>query len=377
MRILFCSHNSQLQGAPLNILRCARLLKERGIQCVISSPEDGPIREMSDEHCITFDIQPNLFHPKYSKECLMDIIKRHKPDIIFINTILGAAIVKNTKALFPHLPIIWNIRESERENFMNAYDYITPKSFELADAIIFVSEKTKQAYQDLDSGNMHVIHNGIDVEKIARSIDPKQKNTLKEKMGIPRNATTVVLVGSICPRKGQSEFISSGIRVAHRIGNKHPVRFVIVGKLHTNFRKYLELSLKRAEEEGYRDNFILLPEQQDMTNIYQMSDILVSNSFIESFPMVTLEAMAWGIPIIASNVYGVSEQIQNNINGLLFLPGHVSMLAEKLEYLILHPDIAQSLGEEAQRNVREKFTEDNMITKYIWHLNNLIEQKVS
>ena len=67
---------------------------------------------------------------------------------------------------------------------------------------------------------------------------------------------------------------------------------------------------------------------------YRASDIFVCTSYNESYPRVILEAMAFELPIITTPVFGISEQVYENINGYFFSPGDIENMTEKIKQLI-------------------------------------------
>ena len=95
-----------------------------------------------------------------------------------------------------------------------------------------------------------------------------------------------------------------------------------------------------------------------------VSDIFVCNSFIESFPRVVLEAMAWQLPIVATNVFGIPEQIRNGTDGILVAPGNNQGLEDALLQLIDNPTLAKQMAANARDRVVEKFTLERMVESY-------------
>jgi len=99
-------------------------------------------------------------------------------------------------------------------------------------------------------------------------------------------------------------------------------------------------------------------------DFYLISDIFVCNSYIEAFPMVTLEAMAFGLPIVSTDAYGLAEQFEDEKNGMLVMAGDKEGLKDKIMYLIKNRDIAKKLGANAKKKVEEEFSFEKMIDKY-------------
>ena len=88
----------------------------------------------------------------------------------------------------------------------------------------------------------------------------------------------------------------------------------------------------------------------------QKSDIFVLSTNWEGFPRSILEAMSIGLPIIASNVGGINEQVVNNKNGYLVPQGNEKTLKEKLIKLIKNPALREKMGQNSRKKVSEKFS---------------------
>ena len=84
----------------------------------------------------------------------------------------------------------------------------------------------------------------------------------------------------------------------------------------------------------------------------------------EGFPMVLAEAMASGLPIIASEVGGIPSVIQNEENGLLIEPGSISDLSTSLLRLYLNPNLQKRLGDKAEADAKQKYSQESRIKGY-------------
>jgi len=376
MRIILCLHSAELEGAPLQMLLLSRLLQKHGFNVELCSPNDGPILEMADEYAIRSSVIPNLYSADVQQAYIKQHILSKKPDIVMVNTILGARIVEHLHALSPELPVMWSIHESECHHIMKENPYITPEVFSLARAVIFVSDHTKSVYEQWNTGNMHVIPNGIDVTGIQEKLQRYDTVGLRERFGIPRTALVSTLIGSICPRKGQKEFVLAALEVLERLPSFYNAHFLIAGKLHPDYVLYLEEALQPAKDSGMIHQFHVLPEQKDPLEYYACSDIYVCNSFIESFPLVILEAMACELPIAASNSYGIAEQIIHNESGLLHLSGNSSQLAAHIYVLLTNKSLRRTLSHNAKHRVSSLFSEEKMLQQYSNLLSTLTENEV-
>jgi len=91
----------------------------------------------------------------------------------------------------------------------------------------------------------------------------------------------------------------------------------------------------------------VLPESSDVARYYSAADVFVCTSRIESFPRVTLEAMAAALPLITTPVFGIAEQLAHANHTLQYEPGDVSTLARQLEILASDPERRRVMAEES------------------------------
>lgn len=140
----------------------------------------------------------------------------------------------------------------------------------------------------------------------------------------------------------------------------------------------------KEAELGYKDQLIDFVKKNSLdefisfegfqTNPYQYykdCDILLLTSYIESFPTVILEAMSVGMPIIATNTGGVSEQIDSGKNGFVIEQNNLNELIDSINIFYKDRDLISKFGHSSFKHFNDKFTIEKMIDKY----NNFIRSK--
>ncbi len=169
-------------------------------------------------------------------------------------------------------------------------------------------------------------------------------------INVKSGAIKVVTVGSLISRKN----IITQLQALSIIKNKYNFELNIVGK------GELEADLKAASIKlGLSDKvkFLGMRTQEETIEIMRSADVFILSSFAEGRPNVVLEAMAIGLPIIASDIEGVTELIKNGSTGLLFSPYDCDQLVTALEKLFTDTSRSYDLGKGAQ-----KFIVDNKLT---------------
>lgn len=150
------------------------------------------------------------------------------------------------------------------------------------------------------------------------------------------------------------------LHAAQIIIKKYPkVHFTLVG----DGEKYDECKTY-IDTENLWGYITLAGWQSNVTSYYQTHDVFVLPSIYESFGLVFLEAGFYKLPSVATNVEGIPEVVVNNQTGLLCNPCEPQALAEKILYLIEHPDVRQQLGENAHQWVTNHFSKQSMVESY-------------
>jgi glycosyltransferase involved in cell wall biosynthesis len=128
---------------------------------------------------------------------------------------------------------------------------------------------------------------------------------------------------------------------------------------------------KKLESAVY---FIGFVGDADRNELLKKSEIFVIPSLYEPFGIVTLEAMVCAKPVVASFTGGLKEILEHNKTGLLMNPGDSHSLAEHVNFLLQHPDIAERIGKEAQKTVLTKYRWENIAKETVFifrkHLEN-------
>lgn len=131
----------------------------------------------------------------------------------------------------------------------------------------------------------------------------------------------------------------------------------------------------RAEDAGLNDQVLWLGNLEDMQPFYSALDVCVLNSTREGLPLSLLEAMACGVPVVATNVGGVGELLAGDA-GMLVPSGDPARLAAALASLAADNALAKSLGTSGQARVRASYSVDYMVDRYVALYRNLVPRPV-
>ena len=229
-----------------------------------------------------------------------------------------------------------------------------------ADGIRVVSSiiKDKLIEDGIDKKKIRVIPTPVDLEKF-ENFDEKKVNKFRKKHGLDRKV--IINVGRQDPSKDYKTLYKA-ISLVYEDYKK--LAFWQAGN-----KDYLPEKIKGDQ------NLILTSvgkiKQEELVNYYHASDIYVSSSCHESFGKVLIEAMATGLPVIATETTGSKEIIRDGVNGYLVPIEDSEALAKKILFLLTNPDKAEEIGQAGRKMVRGKFDQQKVIKEIIKFWNDL------
>ena len=199
-----------------------------------------------------------------------------------------------------------------------------------------------------------IIPNGIDPRKYVKRVDPGR---IKEKYGIHPLAPVVLFIGRVDTQKGPDLLVEA---VPHVLSNRRDVKFVFAGD--GGMRGYLE---RRANELGvaHAVKFLGWISYQQYLDLLNSCDIVCLPSRNEPFGIVLLEAWATGRPVVATNVGGLGENIENFVDGVKVYANPES-IAWGVNYLLNSPETMKEIGANGRRKV-ENFSWGMIIDKLL------------
>jgi len=358
--LLLLSHNLDLGGAPFFLFNLAKGFLLKNFEVHLMSPQDGPLREKFEKIGVKVNIVN--FNKKSNVKDIILYCDASHIDLIFFNTILMHSLILDLKKL--KVPFVWAIHESEVDHYEEILDF-KKESFSRCNKIVFAAEETKKLYLNYLDGDDHVeiIPNGIDWQAIQAFKQKYSHLLLKEKHGHAKNDIIIVSVGTVCDRKGQYELVKAALYLLRsNLVDKVHTFFYIVG--YNEIYAYGKQLKELIANFNCGENIRLMEETNEIFDYYSLADIFVCTSYIESFPLVILEAMAFGKPILSADAYGIKEQVEGGKDGLLFTPGMFTELKDGLIKLIRDVSLRKKLAAGAFSKAKKKFQMTNMQKKY-------------
>ena len=227
-----------------------------------------------------------------------------------------------------------------------------------ADAVIAVSgsmaDDVRRVYPGVEPSKVVVIHNGIDPEQYR----PDEGTEVLERLGIDAKRPTVAWIGRVSAQKGIGHLLDMGALVAR------DAQLVLLAGAPDTAQIGAEMAARaatlRAEREGVHwiSSRLSRPE---IVQILSHASVFVCPSVYEPFGLINLEAMACGLPVVATAVGGIPEVVVDGATGYLVdvPPGESGLgaaLAERVTLLLSEPERARAMGQAGRQRVLDHFT---------------------
>lgn len=233
----------------------------------------------------------------------------------------------------------------------------------LSDAIKFGIEKSDAVTavsNSLVSQTYELINPDKQIETVYNFIDERvyQKGDflhLKEEFGIKEDEKVVIHVSNFRPVKRVKDIVRSFAKIAEKV----PSKLLLVGD-----GPEMKSVCKLVGDFGLKDRVLLLGKQENLEELYSISDLMLLLSEKESFGLVALEAMACGVPCIGTKIGGIPEVIDHEDTGYLCNLGDIEDVANKAIMLLKNPELHQRLSSNALETVRTKFRADVIVGQY-------------
>jgi len=230
-----------------------------------------------------------------------------------------------------------------------------------ATSILCVSEAVRAQHAArgrLPVERLVVAHNGVACEDFVLERAPAAAS-LRAEMGLEPDAVIASLVAVLREGKGHDVLLEAAPAIVERAPR---TRFLLAGD--GPLRPALEAEIARR---GLGDVVRLVGHREDIPRLLAGSDLLVLPSLHDAFPTVLMEAMAAGLPVVASNVGGIPEIVTDGTTGLLVPPGHPPALADALTALVSSPQRREAMGAAGRARARSLFSMEAWLSRLAGH----------
>jgi glycosyltransferase involved in cell wall biosynthesis len=287
-------------------------------------------------------------------------LRRFRPDIVFCMDHHNAMLWGRLTALTAGIPA--RVAASHSTGLFGRRGSLRPSDrwlMEFTDRVVALS-RTHAAYlrdwEGIDPGRIRVIENGIDVASFAAG--GVGGDALRVELNIGAGERVVTMVAALRPEKAHDALLEAASRL---VAEGRSLKFLVVGD--GERRQELE---RRVRRDGLDSAVRFLGIRRDVARLLHVSDVLVlpSHDVVETLPLAVLEAMAAGVPVVASRVGSLGEVIEDGRSGRLIRPADSMELAEAIAYILDNPPVAEEWVRTARQRVEDGYSLERMTREY-------------
>jgi glycosyltransferase involved in cell wall biosynthesis len=198
---------------------------------------------------------------------------------------------------------------------------------------------------------MIVIRNGIE---LPAPVDETKRAAMRKALGLNTDTPAVGMVARLAPQKGVGIFVRAAAKV---LSQRPEVVFLLVGAGPLEG----EIRTRAAELRLPPENFRLLGHRPDAESIYPVFDVLALSSLYEGLPYVLLEAMAYGVPVVATDVLGSQDVVDDGVTGFLARVSDPEHIADRILVLLNDRPFLRRCGIAARERVQASFSLQSFI----------------
>jgi len=224
-----------------------------------------------------------------------------------------------------------------------------------ADRVISVSNATAEwlvQKRKVSPDKVIIIPYGVNLQKF----NPQKKSVSRADIGVAETDLVIGQVSRLNEQKGHTYLIDAAPAIVKAAPN---VKFVLVGD--GPLRGQIEEKIKAKK---LQDHFILLGFRQDVPELLPLFDVFALPSLYEGLPNVVLEAMACGLPVVATPVDGTKEAVVDKDTGFLVPVADIEALAQRLLEILLNSSLKSELGEAGRKRVEANFSLQGQVKKF-------------
>ena len=339
------------------------------IVCVLGQPGliSAQIRQAGFE---VIELNLDGKHPWFSAtRRILPLIKKHKPDLIQ-SWLYDATITSRlVNLIHGKIPLITSLHSPDyapktikagnwspyKVEILRLIDKLTARATK--PRFVACSHSVAKSYKKrlgIASSDIKVIHNFVAPQNLW--CEPGMPTEIRQSLNIPEDAFIYTEVGRLDPPKGQYYLLKAFQKVLLKVPQAY---LILIGTgLSENDYKQLAKSLNIEHRVHFTGRI------KNVGAYLEMSDVFVFPTLFEGFGIALVEAMAKGMPCIASRIDALEEIIDDDVSGLFVEPRSESQLTETMIRLYKNPELRKKLGQEASKKVKSQFIADVLIPKW-------------
>ncbi len=355
-------------GIELNTLRLAQLLGDRGRRVVVVASAGSPLeREAAACGLAVFPLVTPRRYGDIASACrLRRMLADRGPAVLVANATRDlnlAVLVRggliSQRGSGPRLVVMQHMQLGvdkrdllHRWHFARVDAWIAPLPSLAAQTL---------AHTTMTSERVHEIPFGIDVDRFV-AVDAQARRAAREACGLPLEVPLVGVIGRLDRGKGQEHLVEA---LALLVAEGRDLHVLIVGEdTRGEAQGYGDMLRLRVAERKLHERVHFRPFTEDVAGVLACLDVFALTSLAETYGMVTIEAMAAGLPVVATRSGGTPDIIRDGETGLLVPPADPVALAGALATLLDDEAHAARLAAAARADARVRFSREHACDRY-------------
>ena len=361
-RLLALIEAYSVTGPAKNLLEFARFGARRGVETIVATYTRGEASNAFIESARTQGLDVHVIEERglYDTavvEALRGIARKVSPDIVQTHAVKShflarmAGLPEGAPWVAFHHGYTWPTARARLYNQLDRW------SLRAARRVVTVSGPFREQMlaRGVKGDRIEIVHNAIAPDWGAEERTPAKKAALRRELGISAESKVILIVGRLSAEKDHIALLQAirGMKSA-------PVHLIVVGE--GPERSRIEAKVR---ELGLGDRVSLTGQKKSAAPFYGIASLAVLSSLSEGSPNALLEAMAAGVPVVATNVGGIPEIVTHDESALLVQAGDVPAMSAAMDRLLEDPDFAQTLAARSHELIRLRHTPEARAEKLI------------
>ena len=361
MKIVHLTASRFFGGPERQMLELARHLPVDVRSIFVSFSEGGCCKSFLDQvrqsGCRGIVLKHDTPHLLAALQELSEVLRINEASVLCCHgykaNLLGLLVARRLR-----IPVVSISRGWTAETLrVRIYEALDRRVLRWMDKVVCVSagQARKVHLAGIAESKTSVIRNAIDPQRFENPL-PSYRERLHRLFPAPCSRI-VAAAGRLSPEKGFSLLVDAAAEV---LPKRPATGFVLFGE--GALREPLS---RQIVERGLQERFVLAGFRSDVDRFLPHLDLFVLPSFTEGLPNVALEALAAGVPVVATSVGGTPEVVEDGVNGYLVPAGNSSAIAARVSELLADDRLRQAMGTRGRVAVREHFTFASQAAEYL------------
>lgn len=321
-------------------------LKENGYEVELVSTGNVDFSGIAKKHDIEFGRSPLKMQNFKAFMAFRKLLKQTYYDIIYFSTPVIGAVGRLALIGKKHGRVIYSAHgysfyEGNSQLSNIKYIFIEKMLCRLTDCVFTMNKEDYEACQRYHFPCKEIYNvDGVGVDlSVYSKVSPSEKRALRKQYQYNENDFILIYPAEFTERKNQCLLLQAMVELKKKYAN---IKLLLLG------RGVMEETYKQmAKKLGVDDCVFFLGYRSDVNQLLKLSDVLFASSINEGLPINMMEALATGLPVVATNTRGQNDLIKDGSNGFLYKLGHPEEACEKISRLIENKDLYERISSQA------------------------------